>query len=294
MLVVPGAQRVSPRSAVRCARRCWSGRRGRKAASFGDFLRSTISAWTPTVLAGRALDHASGPAHPLRCALLPGGLAAGGSGGDLAGRLTDGERITPEEGLRRWEPDGPASSACVAHAGGPGPGKAPRDALPLLEDPEKAPGSCRCASTGGAHRVPAPARDVPLRTPTLPPATHTNCLLLGDAELWVVDPGSPWPEEQAVLRRRSTSWPRRAARRWGCCSRTTTSITRAARRCWACPSRPPRDWRSTSTSKWIASSRTASASRWAPRLARAALPGHARGHLCLIEDGTGAWWRATW
>jgi len=41
---------------------------------------------------------------------------------------------------------------------------------------------------------------VPLRTPTLPPATHTNCLLLGDEELWVVDPGSPWPEEQAILR----------------------------------------------------------------------------------------------
>jgi glyoxylase-like metal-dependent hydrolase (beta-lactamase superfamily II) len=41
---------------------------------------------------------------------------------------------------------------------------------------------------------------VPLRSPTLPPATHTNCLLLGDDELWVVDPGSPWPEEQAILR----------------------------------------------------------------------------------------------
>src|SRR5262249_60614640 len=40
---------------------------------------------------------------------------------------------------------------------------------------------------------------VPLRAPTLPPATHTNCLLLGDEELWVVDPGSPYPEEQATL-----------------------------------------------------------------------------------------------
>src|SRR5216683_1627466 len=37
--------------------------------------------------------------------------------------------------------------------------------------------------------------------PTLPPATHTNCLLLGDEELWVVDPGSPYPEEQATLER---------------------------------------------------------------------------------------------
>jgi glyoxylase-like metal-dependent hydrolase (beta-lactamase superfamily II) len=40
----------------------------------------------------------------------------------------------------------------------------------------------------------------PLRTPTLPPAAHTNAWLvdLGDATA-VVDPGSPWPEEQAKL-----------------------------------------------------------------------------------------------
>jgi glyoxylase-like metal-dependent hydrolase (beta-lactamase superfamily II)/8-oxo-dGTP pyrophosphatase MutT (NUDIX family) len=40
----------------------------------------------------------------------------------------------------------------------------------------------------------------PLRTPTLPPATHTNAWLvdLGDATA-VVDPGSPWIEEQAKL-----------------------------------------------------------------------------------------------
>jgi glyoxylase-like metal-dependent hydrolase (beta-lactamase superfamily II) len=41
---------------------------------------------------------------------------------------------------------------------------------------------------------------VPLRTPTLPPATHTAAWLLdlGDG-VAVVDPGSPWPEEQARL-----------------------------------------------------------------------------------------------
>jgi len=43
---------------------------------------------------------------------------------------------------------------------------------------------------------------VPLLTPTLPPATHTNCWVvdLGD-RVAVVDPGSPWPEEQARLDR---------------------------------------------------------------------------------------------
>jgi glyoxylase-like metal-dependent hydrolase (beta-lactamase superfamily II) len=42
-------------------------------------------------------------------------------------------------------------------------------------------------------------RVVPLRTPTLPPATHTNCVLLGETHLVVVDPGSPDPTEQRRL-----------------------------------------------------------------------------------------------
>ena len=40
---------------------------------------------------------------------------------------------------------------------------------------------------------------VPLRTPTLPPATHTNCVLLGHGEIIVVDPASPYSEEQDRL-----------------------------------------------------------------------------------------------
>ncbi|MBI5511179.1 MAG: MBL fold metallo-hydrolase [Deltaproteobacteria bacterium] len=40
---------------------------------------------------------------------------------------------------------------------------------------------------------------VPLRSPTLPPATHTNTYVLGNRELVVVDPASPYPEEQARL-----------------------------------------------------------------------------------------------
>ncbi len=40
---------------------------------------------------------------------------------------------------------------------------------------------------------------LPLRTPTLPPATHTNCYLLGDKRLTLVEPASPWEEEQERL-----------------------------------------------------------------------------------------------
>ena len=43
-------------------------------------------------------------------------------------------------------------------------------------------------------------RVFPIRTPTLPPATHTNCYLIGDgSEVVVIDPASPYPEERARL-----------------------------------------------------------------------------------------------
>jgi glyoxylase-like metal-dependent hydrolase (beta-lactamase superfamily II)/8-oxo-dGTP pyrophosphatase MutT (NUDIX family) len=42
---------------------------------------------------------------------------------------------------------------------------------------------------------------VPLRTPTLPPATHTNCTLFGSGEVVAVDPASPYPEEKSTLDR---------------------------------------------------------------------------------------------
>jgi glyoxylase-like metal-dependent hydrolase (beta-lactamase superfamily II)/8-oxo-dGTP pyrophosphatase MutT (NUDIX family) len=39
----------------------------------------------------------------------------------------------------------------------------------------------------------------PLQTPTLPPATTTNCYIVGHEQLWVVDPGSPHEHEQRRL-----------------------------------------------------------------------------------------------
>jgi ribonuclease/clavin/mitogillin len=56
-----------------------------------------------------------------------------------------------------------------------------------------------------APRVPAPVapgiRVLALRTPTLPPAAHTNVYLIGPpgGPVAVVDPGSPYPQEQAAL-----------------------------------------------------------------------------------------------
>lgn len=45
-------------------------------------------------------------------------------------------------------------------------------------------------------------RVFPVCTPTLPPATHTNCYIVGHGrDLIVIDPASPWEEEQARLDR---------------------------------------------------------------------------------------------
>ena len=57
------------------------------------------------------------------------------------------------------------------------------------------------AAQAGLTDVAPGIRVLALRTPTLPPAAHTNVYLVGPAEgpVAVVDPGSPYPEEQAIL-----------------------------------------------------------------------------------------------
>lgn len=42
-------------------------------------------------------------------------------------------------------------------------------------------------------------RVLALRTPTLLPATHTNCYVVGRTGLTVIEPASPWPDEQERL-----------------------------------------------------------------------------------------------
>lgn len=42
---------------------------------------------------------------------------------------------------------------------------------------------------------------VPVRTPTLPPATHTNSYFVGEERFMIIDPATPYPEEQILLQR---------------------------------------------------------------------------------------------
>lgn len=53
---------------------------------------------------------------------------------------------------------------------------------------------------------------VPLRTPTLPPATSTNTLLVGTRDLAVIEPATPDPDEQAALDEILAARVRRGAR----------------------------------------------------------------------------------
>lgn len=50
-----------------------------------------------------------------------------------------------------------------------------------------------------ASDSPASVERVALRTPTLPPATHTNCYLLGRDALTLVDPATPWDDQREAL-----------------------------------------------------------------------------------------------
>jgi endoribonuclease LACTB2 len=63
------------------------------------------------------------------------------------------------------------------------------------------PSAATAAVPVGLTPVAPGIRVLALRTPTLPPAAHTNVYLVGPeaGPVAVVDPGSPYPEEQAIL-----------------------------------------------------------------------------------------------
>jgi len=51
----------------------------------------------------------------------------------------------------------------------------------------------------GLHRVCPGVQVIPVKSPTLPPATTTNVWVLGEHHVTIVDPASPYPEEQERL-----------------------------------------------------------------------------------------------
>ena len=294
VLAVPGAAAVP--AAERKRMRTALLRRpepGEKAASFGDFLaghRLRVDArWYAP--AGRWVTP---PAMPIRfdarfymVDLPPGEVAE-----IWPGELADGEWIDPAAALRRWEAGSallhpPAWHTLKALAWATGH---PRDALPLLTAPEKAPWKLpirehvveRIEFQRGLIMV-------PLRTPTLPPATHTNCLLLGDDELWVVDPGSPWPEEQAILRQTLDKLAEEGRRAVGVLLTHHHHDHTGGARVLGLPIAATRE--TAAMLDFGVDRIVEDGARFdvGPRGWRALhLPGHTRGHLCLVEEGSGA------
>jgi glyoxylase-like metal-dependent hydrolase (beta-lactamase superfamily II)/8-oxo-dGTP pyrophosphatase MutT (NUDIX family) len=294
VLAVPGGQNVpdAERKAVREAlvRRPAP---GEKAVSFGDFLSKHVlridARWFSP--AGRWVTP---PALPIRydarfylVDLPPGEIAE-----VWPGELADGEWIEPEEALRRWEagtallhPPAWHTLKSLAWAHG-----RPRDALPLLSHPEKAPWKLpirehvveRIEFQRGLIMV-------PLRTPTLPPATHTNCLLVGDAELWVVDPGSPWAEEQAILRQTLDKLAEEGRKAVGVLLTHHHPDHTGGAEVLGLPIAATRETASRLDFKVDRTLEDGDRFEVGPRGWRALhLPGHTRGHLCLIEEGSGA------
>ena len=110
------------------------------------------------------------------------------------GELAKGEWITPDAAMDRWR-----AGRALLHP----------PAQHLFESLQAAPMPPALDRMRAAtHLVDYVAQRIefqsgillaPLLTPTLPPATHTNCYLVGQEELVVIDPASPYPEEQARL-----------------------------------------------------------------------------------------------
>ena len=111
------------------------------------------------------------------------------------GELESGEWVDPTEAVRQWDEDRVVLAMPTLHTiqvladGAHGlPGR-------LYEIPEANGVPSRIVHVRPAITM------VPLKTETLPPATHTNAVVVGDGDVVIVDPGSAEPDELEALDR---------------------------------------------------------------------------------------------
>lgn len=113
----------------------------------------------------------------------------------LSGELETGEWITAREAYERWQRSELLAVPPVVHA------------LRTLSGGLTDDLVSRFLSVRNAHGEPVRRIEFrpnficfPVRTPTRPPATHTNTYLIYTSEeLVIIDPGSPYEDEQAAL-----------------------------------------------------------------------------------------------
>jgi ribonuclease/clavin/mitogillin len=109
--------------------------------------------------------------------------------------LASGEWIAVSAAYARWQRSEILAVPPVLHA------------LKTLADGLTGDLDKRFLSSPNAHREPVRRIEFrpnyicfPVRTPTKPPATHTNCYLVYNSEeLLIIDPGSPYEDEQQAL-----------------------------------------------------------------------------------------------
>ncbi|MBL9122095.1 MAG: MBL fold metallo-hydrolase [Planctomycetaceae bacterium] len=114
----------------------------------------------------------------------------------IEGEITALDWVTAAEARRRWLMGEMRISTPVAYtlrqlAGVPLPAALPR----LQRGTERSPGEHNWFEIRRGITL------VPVKSATLPPATHTNCVIVGEESLFVVDPGANQPEELAHLER---------------------------------------------------------------------------------------------
>jgi len=113
----------------------------------------------------------------------------------IPGELAGGEWIEPAAALARWQAGTALLHPPNRHALSVLAGVGPEDAAVALCNPPHI----------GTDFVPKRIRFQrgilvhPMRTPTLPPAEHTHCYLVGTGDYVLIDPGSPWEDEQQHL-----------------------------------------------------------------------------------------------
>ena len=112
----------------------------------------------------------------------------------LTAEFESGEWTSATDGVGRWEACDALVAPPVLHA------------LKVLSDGLTEDVVERFLSVPQAHRQPVRRIEFmpgficfPLRTPTKPPATHTNAYIVGHGEIVILDPGSPDADEQAAL-----------------------------------------------------------------------------------------------
>ena len=166
-------------------------------ATFAEFLSATGAA--PDASSFRPIGHwITPPFSPIRfdsrfyLAELPPGEEAT----VVPGELASGEWRAPARALDGWARGEALIAPPILHI------------LRSIADSGGDPERWTAAATALPQAAGAEVRRiemragvvlVPLRTPTLPPATHTNCYVVGGSEPVVVDPGASDPAEQRAL-----------------------------------------------------------------------------------------------